>query len=151
MKDLIEAVDKFLNERMKGFTDSRYVDDDLVALALAVTQARAQIDWKEAAQELSAAYLRLRAFIPGAFDTPHAPTREQVWDTTEAALHRLKATMTEMPSADIIEVDGAVKEIMNKYGSVIGSAQARNIAYVALVGARAAKMSERDKKPGEVT
>lgn len=38
---------------------------------------------------LSDAYVRLRAKIPGAFDTPHAPTAEQVWDVTEKALDRL--------------------------------------------------------------
>ena len=38
---------------------------------------------------MSDAYLRLRAMIPGAYDTPHAPTPEQVWATTEAALRRL--------------------------------------------------------------
>lgn len=40
---------------------------------------------------LSDAYLRLRALIPGAYDTPHAPTPEQVWGTTEAALRRALA------------------------------------------------------------
>lgn len=40
-------------------------------------------------RDLANAYLRLRALIPGAYDTPHAPTPEQVWETTEAALRRL--------------------------------------------------------------
>lgn len=35
---------------------------------------------------LHEAYLRLRSLIPGAFETPHAPTAEQVWTTTEDAL-----------------------------------------------------------------
>lgn len=39
--------------------------------------------------QLSAAYLRLRAIIPGAFDTPTAPTADQIWDTTERAARRL--------------------------------------------------------------
>jgi hypothetical protein len=39
--------------------------------------------------DLSNAYLRLRALIPGAYDTPNAPTPEQVWETTESALRRL--------------------------------------------------------------
>jgi len=38
--------------------------------------------------KLSQAYLRLRSLIPGAFDTPHAPSPEQVWDVTERALKR---------------------------------------------------------------
>lgn len=39
--------------------------------------------------DLSDAYLRLRALIPGAYDRPPAPTPEQVWATTEAALRRV--------------------------------------------------------------
>lgn len=39
--------------------------------------------------KLSEAYLRLRNLIPGAFDTPHAPTAEQIWEVTEKALQRL--------------------------------------------------------------
>lgn len=41
---------------------------------------------------LHKAYLRLRGLIPGAFDTPHAPTPEQVWETTENALRRALET-----------------------------------------------------------
>lgn len=37
---------------------------------------------------LSHAYLRLRNLIPGAFDTPYAPSSEQVWETTECALKK---------------------------------------------------------------
>lgn len=40
--------------------------------------------------KLSEAYLRLRDLIgKEAFDTPHAPTCEQVWETTEEALKKL--------------------------------------------------------------
>lgn len=39
--------------------------------------------------KLSDAYLRLREMIPGAFNTPHAPSPEQVWETTEGALRAL--------------------------------------------------------------
>ena len=46
-------------------------------------------DFRETERDLSDAYLRLRALIPGAYDTPPAPTPEQVWATTEAALRRL--------------------------------------------------------------
>ena len=44
--------------------------------------------WKTAETELSNAYLRLRAMIPGALNTPHAPTQHQVWSVTEEALKR---------------------------------------------------------------
>lgn len=47
------------------------------------------IPFEEAERELSAAYLRLRQRIPGALDTPHAPTAQQVWSVTESALDRL--------------------------------------------------------------
>lgn len=47
--------------------------------------------WIVANQKLSAAYLRLRALIPGAFDTPHAPSSEEVWQVTENALKNLLA------------------------------------------------------------
>lgn len=41
------------------------------------------------AEGLHHSYVRLRTLIPGAFDTPHAPEPEQIWETTEAALSRL--------------------------------------------------------------
>lgn len=41
--------------------------------------------WRAAEQALGAAYLRLRTAL-NAFDTPTAPTAEQVWERTEAAL-----------------------------------------------------------------
>lgn len=44
---------------------------------------------RKAERELSAAYVRLRIMIPGALDTPYAPSREKVWETTEKALQRL--------------------------------------------------------------
>ena len=44
---------------------------------------------RKANRALSDAYLRLRRLIPGAFDTPTAPTAEEVWITTESALKRL--------------------------------------------------------------
>lgn len=37
-------------------------------------------------RRLSDAYVRLRVMIPGALDTPFAPTSEQVWEITEKAL-----------------------------------------------------------------
>ena len=45
--------------------------------------------YRTAERELSAAYVRLRMMIPGALDTPHGPTGEQVWETTESALRAL--------------------------------------------------------------
>lgn len=44
---------------------------------------------RDAERQLSNAYLKLRSMIPGAYDTPHAPSSEQVWDVTEKALERL--------------------------------------------------------------
>ena len=46
-------------------------------------------DIRQTERDLSAAYLRLRALIPGAYDTPVAPSPEQVWATTETALRRV--------------------------------------------------------------
>lgn len=45
---------------------------------------------------LHLAYLRLRTMIPGAFNTPDAPTPEQVWETTEAALKQYIAAHDEI-------------------------------------------------------
>lgn len=43
--------------------------------------------WRDAELALGKAYLRLRQIIgPLAFQTPEAPSREQVWETTENAL-----------------------------------------------------------------
>ena len=44
-----------------------------------------------AEHKLSDAYVRLRKKIPGALSTPTAPTPEQVWAVTEAALDGLSA------------------------------------------------------------
>lgn len=53
---------------------------------------RADLDrYRIAERELSKAYVRLRGMIPGALDTPHAPTSEQIWDITEKALARALA------------------------------------------------------------
>lgn len=45
--------------------------------------------YREAHNKLSSAYLRLRFLIPGALDTPTAPSSEEVWATTERALKNL--------------------------------------------------------------
>lgn len=51
------------------------------------------------------------------------------------------------PDVDEIEIAGAAKDLRLKFGNVIGKNQARNLAYVALVGARAAKC-EAERKIG---
>jgi hypothetical protein len=55
------------------------------------------------------------------------------------------ARLMGMPDVDDVEIAGAVKAILHDYGSVIGEKQARNIAYVALVGARGAKFEAKRK------
>lgn len=54
------------------------------------------------------------------------------------------------PEVDEIEIAGATLAIRQKYDSVIGENQARNIAYTALVGARAAKFKNERKGGGPV-
>lgn len=54
---------------------------------------RALAEGRAAERSLSDAYVRLRAMIPGAFDTPHAPSPEQVWQTTEEALARMQSAL----------------------------------------------------------
>ena len=52
-----------------------------------ITRLEAEVvTWRLAEHNLSRAYLRLRKLIPGAYDTPTAPTGEQVWAITEQAL-----------------------------------------------------------------
>ena len=62
--------------------DTAVVADGLCPLCL-----QSELDqFRTSERALSEAYVRLRAIIPGAFDTPYAPTVEQVWATTERAL-----------------------------------------------------------------
>lgn len=51
-----------------------------------------------------------------------------------------------MPDVDEVEIAGATKSIRQGYGDVIGENQARNIAYTALVGARAAKFEAKRQR-----
>lgn len=44
--------------------------------------------WQEAEMALGSAYLDLQRIL-GAFDTPHAPTRSQIWACTEACARKL--------------------------------------------------------------
>lgn len=74
----------------EGYYDPVEVDAREVHYEEKVKWLQAELEkWKISGQKLSDAYLRLRAMIPGAFDTPFAPTPEQVWRTTEDALSKL--------------------------------------------------------------
>lgn len=89
--------------------DPRYCtfgNGDGERLRAEVEQLRAEVKmWSSAEAELSKAYLRLRAIIPGAFDTPHAPSREQVWQVTEDALKKVLGSGTAAaPVAWIYEI-----------------------------------------------
>ena len=46
-------------------------------------------DFRAAERLISEAYVRLRRMIPGALDTPHAPTSEMIFKTTEEALQKV--------------------------------------------------------------
>lgn len=81
----------YLEERARNGVE-RVRGPHVLSLVAEVRRLRSR--GKEAAvneSDLSGAYLRLRALIPGAFDTPHAPSAEQVWATTERALIRLRS------------------------------------------------------------
>lgn len=60
----------------------------ITALEKLNSQLAAEIDsQRKDTRKLSDAYVRLRSIIGRtAFDTPHGPTAEQVWHTTETAL-----------------------------------------------------------------
>jgi hypothetical protein len=62
--------------------------------------------WRKTESDLGAAYLRLRNMIPGALDTPFAPSAETVWATTEHTLNKhvhlvenLQAALTDLLDA----------------------------------------------------
>ncbi len=63
----------------------------------ASVEAGLRQEFQEAESKLSAAYLRLRALIPGAFNTPLGSTGEQVWETTENALKAILALSQAQP------------------------------------------------------
>jgi hypothetical protein len=95
--------------------------DDLAALlrevraeagALALAEAEAEVArWRDMEHKLGAAYLRLRTGIgQKAFDTPHAPTGEQVWETTERAL-QLKLNEIGALQAEVARLRGALEAI----------------------------------------
>lgn len=96
---------------------AREAADLIERLARAALQSAARVDgrdeleqklklFQQAEHELSNAYLRLRSMIPGAYDTPHAPTSQQVWETTENALKRALAT----PDARAAALEEAAKD-----------------------------------------
>jgi hypothetical protein len=68
---------------------------------------------RERERALSAAYLRLRQLIgQRAFDTPPAPTAEQVWAVTENALIELTTQLNQMRPV----VDAAIEWERYRYG-----------------------------------
>lgn len=64
--------------------------------------------WKTAERSISNAYVRLRDIIPGSHDTPHAPTREQVWAITEEAAKSLVSRATQA-EARVRELEGKLR------------------------------------------
>jgi hypothetical protein len=74
-------------------------------------------------QNLSDAYLRIRSDLSdwGAFDTPHAPTPEQVWKTTERALNRLMMALhqTRAENAELREKIADLMKTMVEWGMVV--------------------------------
>lgn len=85
-------------------------DDAIRGMAQVMTDTTAVVTYQGIVfacedKELSNAYVRLRTLIPGALDTPYAPTPEQVWETTERALKNLVDKV--MSPAPFIMADGA--------------------------------------------
>ncbi len=66
---------------------------------------------EEGDRRLHDAYLRLRGMIPGAFDTPHAPSGEQVWATTEAALLKMLEKLAQAEQC-VAALEAALKKII---------------------------------------
>jgi hypothetical protein len=90
LQTILEQVGNQSAERQRGCLSMR--SERLLVSEIGRLQRELR-DWQDSSEayradekRLSDAYLRLRALIPGAFDTPHAPSSEQVWATTENAL-----------------------------------------------------------------
>ncbi|HUT03768.1 MAG TPA: hypothetical protein VM163_07755, partial [bacterium] len=75
----------------RALARSQGVEADLAAMLIRTERAEAELaKWKDAERRLSDAYLRLRGIL-GAWETPNAPTAEQVWVHTEAKARELAA------------------------------------------------------------
>jgi hypothetical protein len=74
---------------------------DSIAKALSTTLGQGWMSPEEVKEllkserDLSNAYIRLRTIL-NAFDTPHAPSAEQVWEHTEKVANELKAKLSEL-------------------------------------------------------
>jgi hypothetical protein len=79
---------------------------------LEILKLREELDtFRKAERSLSEAYVRLRALIPGAFDTPYAPEPEQIWEITENALKAALAPHCPVDSA----ADAMIGEIEKRF------------------------------------
>lgn len=70
-------------------------------------------EWKDAERKVSEAYVRLRSMIPGALKTPHAPTTEQVWETTERSLAELLKSPPPLTDDDFIAASRHLANVTN--------------------------------------
>lgn len=66
-------------------------------------------EWRASEHKLSEAYLRIRQKL-NAFDTPHGPTADQVYEHTEAAIDTLQAKVAEQ----IGEIERLEKEVVHR-------------------------------------
>lgn len=82
-------------------------------------QLEAELDDHQDDLGLHHAYLRLRAMIPGAFNTPHGPTPEQVWKTTEDALANALCSIGALPTAHQGEPSENMAEALRQADLVI--------------------------------
>ncbi len=87
-EEMISAADAAKYDCSEGIEVSRLIGRDGIAGMLRAAIAAMP---KYNDRDLSDAYLRLRARIPGAYRTPHAPTPQQVWKVTEDALDAMVA------------------------------------------------------------
>ena len=66
-------------------------------------------EWRASEHKLSEAYLRIRQKL-NAFDTPHGPTADQVYEHTEAAIDALQAKVAEQSG----EIERLEKEVVHR-------------------------------------
>lgn len=106
--------------------------DDILGVFKVGRHAEAE-EWRRAERRLSEAYVRLRKMIPGAFDTPHAPTYEQVWQTTEAALATLtQALASVQEEVATLRTDYHDEQCDQLKDAQVALAEARKVITVAL-------------------